>query len=245
MMKLTKTAVEKDETPVAPTVTEKTVDPKDLQLLQANEEIISKAQSSFLEIGKALKAIRDQEQFKAAGFENFEAYCTTKWSYSKSYASRLIGAHSCHELLRKNLAPGEVLPCNEYQLRSLAVLPEDKWVTTWQQVVKQAAGKSVTGEMVEAAVKANDNPQGESTDTASETHKPASASKLVEIRKLVEEVLKEKSTATQDKLIQVLEKIQDLVAKRAKQPKKAKKAKKARKGKKGRKGKGPKAEKAD
>lgn len=235
-MSFTMTAIEKAETTVAPVKTEKTVDPKDLQSLQLNEEIISKAQSSFLDIGKALKAIRDQKQFEAAKFDNFEAYCKAKWSYSKSYASRLIGAYNCHELLRENLASGEVLPSNEYQLRSLIVLPEDKWITTWQQAVKQAAGNPVTGELVEAAVKVVSHPQGDATDTDTETHKPASAAKLTKIGKLVKEVLKEKSTATSDKLIQVLEEIEKLVAT------KAKKATKARKSQKG--SKGPKAEKA-
>jgi hypothetical protein len=63
---------------------EKVADQKDLQLLQKNEAVISKAQSSFLEIGKALKTIRDQKLFAGTEYTDFEAYCLKKWAYSLS-----------------------------------------------------------------------------------------------------------------------------------------------------------------
>jgi vancomycin resistance protein YoaR len=217
-MSRTKKTAKTTETAVAAAKPEKVVDPKDLQLLQVNEDIISKAQSGFLDVGKALKAIHDQEQFRAVGFDDFEAYCLKKWGYSQNYSNRLIAAYSCHELLKKELAsPGEQLPTNEYQLRSLVVLPENEWVKTWKQVLANAADKPITGEMVKAAVEAVKNPTAEKpaeteAKTAEKANKQASASKLVRIGKMVQKVLDEKSKYSMDQLIKLLENIQKLVA---------------------------------
>lgn len=182
------------------------------QLLQANEVTIARAASSYLEIGKALKSIRDQEQYKATRFKNFEAYCEKKWNYSKSYASRLIGAYDAHELLKAKLPARMVLPNNEYQLRALAALPEGKWVTTWKRVVKQAKGKPVTGETVDSVVRAILHPKGASGKTAGKTNKPEAASRLDKIGKLVKKGLSQKGKPSANKLLQLLKKIQELVA---------------------------------
>jgi len=195
---------------------EKPVDPKDLQSLQANEEIIAKAQSSYLELGKALMAIREGKQFEAAGFEDFKAYCVKKWSYSENYANRLIAAYECHEFLKKELAvTGEVLPKNEYQYRSLARLHQPHWIKAWKQVLSEAAGKPVTGEMVSEVAEGLMMPESHKAvqkHKATKTKKPLEAKKLVEIGKLVSKALKSKSKLSQVELIQLLEKIRELVA---------------------------------
>jgi hypothetical protein len=182
------------------------------QLLQTNEVTIARAASSYLEIGKALKAIRDQKQFQATRFKNFETYCERKWNYSKSYASRLIGAYDAHELLKAKLPARTVLPNNEYQLRALAALPESKWVTTWKRIVKQAKGKPVTGETVDKVVRAILHLKSAGGKTAGKANKPAAASKLDKIGKLVKRGLSRKGKPSATKLIQLLKQIQKLVA---------------------------------
>jgi len=205
---------------VVPGIPEKIVDPKDLQLLQANEEIISNGQDGFRETGKALKAIRDQKQFKAAGFDDFESYCVKKWGYSLNYANRLVAAHDCYERLKKGLAEtGEDLPKNEYQLRILAGVNEAEWVKTWKQVLAHAAGKPVIGEMVETVVNKSANKKsktkaGKKTKTAKTA--PAEAKKLAKIGKLVAKALDPKSKPTLDGLTEILEEIQKLVAEKVK-----------------------------
>lgn len=182
------------------------------QLLQKNEKTIARAASSFLELGKALKEIRDRKQYEAARHKNFEAYCERKWNYSKSYASRLIGAYDVHELLKAKLPAGTVLPNNEYQLRALAALPESKWCRTWQQIRKQAKGKPVTGELVDAAVKAILHSKGAGGRSADKAKKPAAASQLDKIGKLVKKELSQTGKRSATKLIELLKKIQELVA---------------------------------
>jgi hypothetical protein len=200
---------------------EKVADPKDLQLLQENEAVISKAQSSFLEIGKALKTIRDQKLFAGTEYADFEAYCLKKWAYSLSYANRLIAASDCYELLKEKLSPkGKALPSNEYQLRALTGLPETKWVKTWKKVLKHADGKSITGEMVEAVVKpmlakseaVKPKTDAKQTEATPEAVNPGTSKKLVEIGKLVKNALDNISKLSFDKLTEVLKTIQTLVA---------------------------------
>ena len=217
-MKRAKQTIKTAKTTGAAASPEKVVDPKDLQTLQENEEIISKAQSSFLDLGKALQGIRDQKQFKAAKFDDFESYCVEKWSYSRNYADRLIAAYSCHKSLKEKLAAtGEQLPTNEYQLRSLASLPETKWVETWKHILTNAAGKPVTGEMVKVAVEVIQNstakkPTKTEAKTAGKTYKKAAAQKLTRIGKLVQKVLEDKSPYTVARLYTLLKEIQKLVA---------------------------------
>jgi len=196
---------------------EKAVSGKKLQQLQENEAIISKAQSSFLDSGKALKAIRDQKLFKASGHENFETYCKQKWGYSQNYSNRLIAAYNCYEVLKKALAPsGRVLPGNEYQYRALAGLKESQWVKAWKQVLSEAAGEPVTGEMVEQVVrKLGGAPRKKGKQYRlgkPSTAKPPEAKKLVKIGKLVKSALKNKTVQTAAKLLKLLKQIQKLAA---------------------------------
>jgi hypothetical protein len=126
---------------------EKIVDPKILDRLQGNEAVIALAQRTFLDAGLALKVIRDEKLYEAAGHDSFETYCLKKWGYSQNYSNRLIAAFNCNQLLKKELATtGEILPSNEYQYRALAGLKESLWAKAWKEVLKHAAGKPVTGE---------------------------------------------------------------------------------------------------
>ncbi len=195
----------------------KVVSRKKLQQLQEHEAIISKAQSGFLESGKALKAIRDQKLFKASGHENFEAYCLKKWGYSQNYSNRLIAAYNCYEVLKKELAAsGRILPSNEYQYRALAGLKESQWVKAWKQVLADAAGEPVVGEMVEKVVnklKGTPPKKGKHYRLGKRSAtKPPEAKKLVKIGTLVSKALKNKAKVSKAKLLELLTKIQKLAA---------------------------------
>ncbi len=81
------------------------------------ETIIARNQRRFYEIGKALKEIRDSRLYKQTLFETFDAYTRVRWDMGKSQAYRLIDAYS----VVNNLSPiGDILPCNEAQVRPLA-----------------------------------------------------------------------------------------------------------------------------
>ena len=196
----------------------KIVDPKILEKLHGNEAVIALAQRTFLDAGLALKVIRDEKLYEAAGYESFEAYCLKKWNYSLNYANRLIAAFNCNQVLKKELAAtGEILPSNEFQYRALAGLKESLWAKTWKEVLKLAAGKPVTGEMVEAVVNKLNGSDSETKKTkgkktAAETKNPPEAQKLVKIGNLVSKALESKDEFTKEKLLELLTKIQKLAA---------------------------------
>jgi hypothetical protein len=183
------------------------------QLLRNNETIIARCEGAFVESGLALKAIQDGEQFKAAGFKNFETYCEKKWGYSKSYASRLIGAAEVFKVLEAKLSPRSPKPTNENQVRPLTDLAKGKVVTAWRQAVTKSKGKKVAGETVREVVSAMLHRKSAKRTGASKSRKPAEALKLNKIGKLVKKALTKKNVkASTTKLIQLLKQIQKLVA---------------------------------
>jgi hypothetical protein len=202
--------------PKIETNAKKAVNRKKLQLLRENEAVISKAQSSFLEIGLALRAIRVQRLFTSSGYDDFEAYCLRKWHYSLSYAYRLIGAYNCHELLKRELSEtGEPLPSNEYQLRVLSGLDASECVSTWKRALTQAAGKPVTGEIVEeVASKLSGKAGRQYRRSKIKTSKTitAASKKLDKIGDIVDGALKKYSKVLSAELIKLLKSIQKLAS---------------------------------
>ena len=93
------------------------------------EDLIAHNQSYFHEIGKALKEIKDSRLYKLTLFETFEAYTRARWDMGKSHAYRLIDAY----LIINNLSPiGDILPCNESQVRPLTQLDPIEQRKVWK-----------------------------------------------------------------------------------------------------------------
>jgi len=182
------------------------------QLLRANEEIIARNEGCFIESGKALKAIRDGEEYEAAGCKNFETYCVKKWGYSKSYASRLIGAYEALVMLTSKLSSKSTLPTNESQVRPLTELSGAKIVKAWQQALKKSKGKKVSGETVREVVNAMLHRKSAKGKGASKTRKPVEAKKLNEIGKLVKKALTKKVKDSATELVKLLRRIQRLAS---------------------------------
>ena len=67
-------------------------DAKYIQLLTC-EEIVATAHSSWLEAGRALTQIRDQELWEGS-YPGFDEYCATRWGFGRSKVYYLIGAAS-------------------------------------------------------------------------------------------------------------------------------------------------------
>ena len=57
--------------------------------LQEQEAIIARGLETFVEVGRALAAIRDECLYPHS---TFEAYCAERWGFTRSYAYRLINA---------------------------------------------------------------------------------------------------------------------------------------------------------
>jgi hypothetical protein len=123
--------------------------PAEVRELVTCEEIISQGWETFVNVGRALAAIRDKRLYRA-DFETFEAYCRRKWQYGKSHAYRLIGAA---EVIASLSPIGDIpLPRNEAQVRPLLGLRADEVQAIWREAVKKAGKKNVTAKLVNQAV---------------------------------------------------------------------------------------------
>jgi len=180
------------------------------QLLRANEEIIARCEGSFIETGKALKAIRNDEQYEAAGYRNFETYCAKVWGYSKSYASRLIGAYEVINGLKLKLTSRTAMPTNESQVRPLTDLTGGRIITAWKRAVKKSKGKAVSGETVREVVNAMLHRKGANGKGPSKNRKPAEATKLAKIKTLARKALTKKVMASKAELVKFMKQIRDL-----------------------------------
>lgn len=115
------------------------------------ESLISSSQEHFCETGRALKEIRDNQLYKLALFDTFEAYTKARWDISRAHAYRLI---KYSEVIH-NLSPiGDILPVNESQVRHLAPL----WPMEQRQVWKNflASGNELTAQNIKRFITARD-----------------------------------------------------------------------------------------
>jgi hypothetical protein len=58
--------------------------------LAALETEIRAGLDTFYSVGMKLKAIRDDELYKEAGFQTWEKYCKERWEWDRTYVSRVI-----------------------------------------------------------------------------------------------------------------------------------------------------------
>lgn len=90
------------------------------QIGQAGKKIIE----GWLEIGLALKEIRDQDYYKELGYTAFKDYCETEWNLEESYAYKHI--KSIEKIPAKILERVPVLGVEIPALRRLLALPSDQ-----------------------------------------------------------------------------------------------------------------------
>jgi hypothetical protein len=130
------------------------------------EETISQGMLCFVEVGRALMAIRDERLYRQT-HRTFQAYCLEKWEFGRAYAYRLIASAEVAD----NLSPIRQQITSESQLRPLTHLKPEEQKAAWQKAVESVPdGKKVTAKCVEDAV--NELEQvaelGEAPDEASQ-----------------------------------------------------------------------------
>jgi transposase-like protein len=122
--------------------------PAEEQILAHYEQIITQGMKTFVEVGRALLAIRDQHPYRE-GYTTFEDYCRQRWDLSRPYAYQLMDAYGVVENVS---AIADVVPMNEAQARPLASLLPEQQVEVWADVVKTAPKGKVTAQHVKATV---------------------------------------------------------------------------------------------
>lgn len=120
------------------------------QTLERHENAIDAANLNFIDVGRALAAIRDERLYRA-DFPSFERYCRDRFGYSRQRAQQLIGAAEI--AVHMSTRVDTVVPSNESQVRPLVGRPLEEVVKIWNLANSMASGTSVTRRHVEMAVK--------------------------------------------------------------------------------------------
>ena len=118
------------------------------------ERTIARGLKSFMEVGMALKEIRDRRLYRQQ-YDTFEEYCVRRWDVSRPRAYELCAASEVVADLSA-IADIQLLPENEAQARPLTRLKDPaQWRRAWQTAVKLAAAEKrpVTARDTEEAVR--------------------------------------------------------------------------------------------
>lgn len=115
--------------------------------LRICESVIERGFNTFIEVGKALLEIRDEQLYKSE-FSTFEEYCQERWGISVRHAQRLMQSVD----IINNLRPDGRIPILEAHARPLAILSPDKQVEAWKIAVETAPDGVITGPHVQNVV---------------------------------------------------------------------------------------------
>jgi len=89
--------------------------------LATEEAVIERGLHTFVQVGKALAAIRDQRLYRAE-HETFEAYCKSRWGFTDRRARQMIDAAETVD----SLPTGTTVPVTESQARALSGLDPEQ-----------------------------------------------------------------------------------------------------------------------
>jgi len=127
------------------------------QRLLTLEKEISAGLENFFEAGIKLRAIKDDELYKEAGFETWEKYCRERCDWSQTYVGKIIVAAEYRLELpdRTNCTSVRQKEWNENQVRQLTRIPSKKHAATVAtRVLKhvEQTGKRLTAAVVKKFV---------------------------------------------------------------------------------------------
>jgi hypothetical protein len=114
--------------------------------LRRYEAVIKKGLGTFIAVGNALVAIRDEKLYRAT-HKTFEMYLNQKWQLQKRHAYRLIAAAQVVENLQQDFT--KPLPTSESVARPLAQYTSEQQREIWRAVIERTNGKGITSKLVE------------------------------------------------------------------------------------------------
>jgi phage N-6-adenine-methyltransferase len=112
------------------------------------EAVIERGLHTFMDVGRALLAIRDARLYRAQ-YGTFEDYCRERWAMQRAHAYRLMDAAT----VASNLSPIGDIPATESQARPLTQLPPEVQPIVWQQAVETAPNGKITAEHVKDTIR--------------------------------------------------------------------------------------------
>jgi hypothetical protein len=102
------------------------------------ERTTERGLGTFVEVGRALLAVRDSRLYRA-DYPNFDVCCRERWSIGRSRADQLIEAATTVTKLLVN-APDAPTP-NSKQAGKLARVPEPERAEVWWETVERTEGR--------------------------------------------------------------------------------------------------------
>ena len=114
------------------------------------EATVEKSLRTFVEIGLALRSIRDKRLYRA-NYATFEDYCINRWEISRTSSYQLIAASSLIEHFVRHGA--QIVPNSERQIRPLTSLAPEEQLTCWHQAVETAPEGKITSSHVAQVVR--------------------------------------------------------------------------------------------
>lgn len=105
--------------------------------LRRLEAVIEKGKQTFIEVGSALKQIRDDRLYREK-WKTFEAYCEDKHEFQRAHAYRLIEASETVQAVR-DLSPMGDKITNERQARILSDVPIEQMQEVLDNVAERVA----------------------------------------------------------------------------------------------------------
>jgi hypothetical protein len=119
------------------------IERRDLQRLETQ---IENGLKTFLQVGLALKEIRDLKLYRE-DFGTFEKYVASRWEHDRRWAYRLIEAADISKCVQLDTKPN-----TESQYRELAKLEPEKIPEVWQAVTKncEETGEQPTAKKIKA-----------------------------------------------------------------------------------------------
>ena len=118
--------------------------------LKTLENDIDENMSAGLKLGMAIAEIKVRQLFRET-HETWEAYIKDRFGIARRTAFQYMASASVFRLVH-DCAPTDVLPSNEYQVRPLLKLTEDKASDAWKQAVETAPDGKITGSHVARVV---------------------------------------------------------------------------------------------
>jgi hypothetical protein len=105
--------------------------------LADHEAVIERGLDTFVEVGRALSAIRDGHLY-LTGHATFEDYCQDRWGLSRKRAYDMMSAAQGVSQICDTDLP---LPTRESQARELARVPKEQRAEVWRETVERTNGK--------------------------------------------------------------------------------------------------------
>lgn len=109
------------------------------------EHTIRAGLATFYEVAAALEEVRRRNLYRSE-YNSFADYCDRRWNMTRQRAYQLLSAAE----VRANLAattPVDMLPANEYQIRTLTPLSPEDQPRAWSAAIDAAGGHPTSREV--------------------------------------------------------------------------------------------------